>query len=147
MDASGFNLLLGIGIFAALVLAFAYCEKIQKRKRVAQCFGGRERLDGRDVYDTYFAGQGISPDVVIGVREVLESILQADLLGLRDSDDFSRNLSFFWAFDSMADIEVVKALEDRFAIRIDDAEARRTTTVRQLIELIQAKTIQAGLRY
>lgn len=145
MDASSFNLLVGIGVFAALVLAFAGREKEQKRKRLEQCFASRERLDAVAFYDSYFAAQGIPPEVVIGVREVLESILEADLSRLRDSDDFSRNLSFFWDFDSLADVYVVKALEDRFGISIDDAEASRTTTIRQLIELVHSKTACAGL--
>lgn len=144
MDASGFNLVAGIGVFALLIMGLAYCEKMRRRKLMAQRFAMRERLSGDAFYESYFTGQGISRDVVIGVREVLESILKADLSFLRDSDDFSRNLSFFWDFDSLADVEVVKALEDRFGIRIEDAEAHSTSTIRQLIELVHVKTTARG---
>lgn len=139
MDASGFTLLAGIGVFALLMLGLARLEKVRKRKLIEQRFGTRERLGGNTFYESYFAGRGIPRDVVIGVREVLECVLQADLSFLRDSDDFSRNLSFFWDFDSLADVEVVKALEDRFGISIDEAEARHTTTIRQLVEIVHAK--------
>lgn len=140
MDAYGFNLIAGIAVFAALVLGFACRERVQKRKLMAQRFGTRERLGGDAFYDKYFAEQGIPREVVVGVREVLESILRADLSFLKDSDDFSKNLSFFWDFDSLADVEVVKALEDRFGISIDSVEANDATTIRQLVQLVHAKT-------
>lgn len=70
---------------------------------------------------------------------MLQSILDTDIAFLRDSDGFSKSLSFFWDFDSMANVELVQALEERFRIRISDQEAESVKTVRQLIELVQRK--------
>jgi acyl carrier protein len=70
-------------------------------------------------------------------------VLDADLSFLKDSDDFSRNLSFFWDFDSMTNVELVQEIEKRFGIHISDQEAEATRTVRQLVDLVQAKRRQA----
>jgi acyl carrier protein len=58
---------------------------------------------------------------------------------LRSEDDFSRNLGFFWDFDSMAGVEIILALEERFQIKITDAEAEKTHTVSELVQLISGK--------
>ena len=136
---------LGVCALALLALGFVQHERTQKRRRLEQGFAAREKLGGSMFHERYFARQGIPSDVVAGVRDVLESALGADLSSLKDSDDLSRNLSFFWEFDSMADVEIVMALEQRFGIRIADSEAQRTTTIRQLVELVHAKTSARGV--
>ncbi len=75
----------------------------------------------------------------MGVKKLLEEQLDADLSRMVDSDDFSKNLSFFWNFDSMADVEVVCALEQKFKIKITDEEATNAQTVREIIELVWRK--------
>lgn len=114
-------------------------EKAKKLKTIADRFGSRELLAPDDFFDHYFAEPKYRREIVVGVREILEQILDSDLAFLRDSDDFSQNLSFFWDFDSMANVELVQAIEDRFKIKIKDNEATQTSTVRQLIDLVHAK--------
>ncbi|QTD43922.1 acyl carrier protein [Ottowia testudinis] len=114
-------------------------EKKRKTDKIADLFKDRPRLAPQQFYDSYFANQGYSERVVLGVREVMAKILGTDLSFLKDSDDFSQNLAFFWDFDSMANVELVQALEEHFAIRIEDLEAENTKTVRQLIDLVQSK--------
>ena len=75
----------------------------------------------------------------MGVKKVLEAQLDTDLSRMVDSDDFSNNLSFFWDFDSMADVEVVCALEQEFKIKITDEEAENSQTVREIVELVWRK--------
>ncbi len=58
---------------------------------------------------------------------------------LLTEDDFSQNLSFFWDFDSMANVEIVIAIEQHFQVKIADAEAEKTHTVSELVELVSSK--------
>ena len=117
----------------------ARAEKAQKLRTIADRFGSREPLAPDEFFHRYFPEPKYRREIVVGVRETLERILDSDLAFLRDSDDFSQNLSFFWDFDSMANVELVQALEHRFNIKIEDNEAEQTHTVRQLIDLVHAK--------
>ena len=58
---------------------------------------------------------------------------------LRAEDDFSKNLSFFWDFDSLADVEIVLAIQEHFRIEIPDSEAEQTHTVSELVQLVSGK--------
>jgi acyl carrier protein len=131
-------------VFGFAVLAFAIYVLVRlddhrKNRRIEAAFAGRERLSPELFYARFFADNGIPCHVVQGVREILEEQLGADMSRLTDKDDFSKNLRFFWEFDSMADVEIICALEDRFSIRIEDAEAERTRTVRDMIDLVCGK--------
>lgn len=131
-----------IGLLVLLLLARESVrrEKQKKDKLITEKFGDRKWLNPEGFYEAYFVSQGYSRDVVLGVREIMEKVLDADLSFLKDSDDFSKNLAFFWDFDSMANVELVQEVEQRFSIRISDHEAEATKTVRQLVDLVQAKT-------
>ena len=90
-------------------------------------------------YTSYFKGTGISKKVVDGVKQVLEEQLSADLSRLSAEDDFSKNLNFFWKLDSLADVEIIIALEEEFNIKIEDFEAEQTFTVRDIVNLVSGK--------
>ena len=117
----------------------ARAEKAKKLKTIEDRFGSRGSLAPDEFFERYFAEPRYRREIVLGIRETLEQILDSDLAFLRDSDDFSENLSFFWDFDSMANVELIQALEDRFKIKIEDDDAEQTKTVRQLIDLVHAK--------
>ncbi len=123
-----------IGIFA-----FARSEKTSREKKIEEAFAERPQRTPEEFYQTYFMTLGVPEDVVLGVREILEVQLDADLSRMIDADDFSKNLCFFWDFDSMADVEIVCALEARFEIKISDKEAENAVTVRDIVELVWNK--------
>ncbi|MFP3755811.1 Acyl carrier protein [compost metagenome] len=128
------------GIAVAVILAWTVRrESRAKERKISEAFAGRESLPSEALYDRYFLGLGIKPEVVLGIRKILEEQLGADMSRLRAEDDFSQNLSFFWDFDSMASIEIVLALEAHFQIRIADTEAEKTRTVSELVQLVSAK--------
>jgi len=110
-----------------------------KERKVQETFAGRESLTPEAFYERYFLGLGIAPEIVVGIRKILEEQLGVDMSRLRAEDDFSKNLSFFWDFDSMADVELVIAIEEHFQIKIADPEAEKTHTVSELVQLVSNK--------
>jgi len=132
------SILAGIVVVAFVVWSVRR-ESREKGKNVKEAFAGRESLTPEAFYDRYFLGIGVAPEVVFGIRKILEEQLGADMSRLRAEDDFSKNLSFFWDFDSMANVEIVLALEEHFQIKIADPEAEKTHTVSELVQLVSGK--------
>jgi acyl carrier protein len=128
-----------IVVIAVLVVTWSRYESLQRSKRIDAAFTGRESLAPEEFYDRYFKAKGIPRNIVEGVKTVLETQLSADLSRLSDVDDFSKNLNFFWEFDSMADVEIVCALEEHFGIKISDSEAQSACTVDDIISLVAVK--------
>lgn len=124
-------------LFLLISVFLATRENGRKQKAIENAFADREILSPERFHDRYFAD--IPKPIVFGVREVLEQYLDTDLSRVQDRDDFSENLQFFWDFDSMADIEIVMALEKRFGIHIEDSEAEEAKSVRDIVLLIQRK--------
>lgn len=135
---------LAVVAIVAIVVFVAWMVRRDARlqaKQLEEAFVGRESLTPQAFYDRYFLGLGIAPEVVFGIRQILEEQLGADLSRLQAEDDFSRNLSFFWDWDSLADVEILVAIEERFQIKISDAEAEKTHTVLELVQLVADKVV------
>lgn len=126
------------GVVASIAVLVAI-DIWRKKRKIEAAFMGRPSLRPEQFYEAYFKEKSVPLHVVVGIRSVLEEELDADMSRLVDTDDFSKNLSFFWAFDSMADVSVVCALEKRFGIKISDAEAEQTRTVADIVALVQSK--------
>jgi len=133
------QVLLLLAAFIVLALLLWRIEKRAKAKEIERAFAGRTPLDAETFYERYFQAKGIPPHVVTGVRRILEQELDADLSRLADEDDFSKNLRFFWHYDSMAGCVVLAALEKEFNIQISDAEAATMTTVRDIVQKVWEK--------
>ncbi len=115
-----------------------------RKKKFAAAFEGRDPLDEQMFYERYFQSRGAPADVVMKVRRILERVLRADLSRLKAEDDFTQNLSFFFQFDSMADVEIVVELEKEFGIKIADIEAEQTHTIEDIVELVWRKLDERG---
>jgi acyl carrier protein len=122
-----------------LLVALVRLDSLRRARKIEAAFAGREALSLEAFYEKYFRSQGVPLAVATGVRLVLEEQLSADLSRLRDTDDFSKDLAFFWDFDSLANVEIVCALEERFGIKISDEEAERAKTVSDIVHLVQTK--------
>jgi acyl carrier protein len=133
------SIVLLIAVIAVAAVLMGRWESRAKRRKLEEAFRGRRPLDERTFYETYFQSRGVPPAVVSRVRKILEEELEADLSRLSSKDDFQKNLSFFWQCDSMADVEVVVRLEEEFGITITDAEAGKTSTVEDLVNLVWLK--------
>lgn len=123
----------------ALVILAVRSKSRAKEKRAQEAFAGRESLTPEAFYNQYFLNRGVAPEIVIGIRQILEEQLGVDMSRLRAEDDFSKNLHFFWDFDSLADVEIVLAIEEHFQIKIADAEAEKTYTIFDLVQLVATK--------
>jgi acyl carrier protein len=130
-------LLLALGAVAAV--AFVRHEGVQKKKKMEAAFAGRPPLTAEDFYQQFFRAQGVPEEIVLGIRKVLEEQLGVDLSRLVASDDFSQNIGFFFEYDSMADVEIVCALEEEFSIKISDEEATSAKSIGDIVDLVWRK--------
>lgn len=133
------KILLGITIVVVLGIILVRLESWRKTRKIEIAFSGRQPIKPEQFYDRYFKAKEIPFYIVDGVRSILEERLSADMSRLADTDDFFKNLSFFWDFDSMADVEIVCALEEKFGIKIFDEEAEKTHTISEIVNLVYSK--------
>ena len=134
-----------IGVLVVIGIPIWIWQSRAKKKKIEDVFAGRLPLEERTFYETYFASRGVPFFIVKAVRQILEEELDADLSRLSAEDDFARNLSFFWNYESAAAVEIVVRLENEFNIKITDAEAERTTTIEGLINLVWFKIREKAL--
>jgi acyl carrier protein len=132
-----------LAIILLLLFVFAIplsmWENRARKKKLETAFAGRASLDEQTFYERYFRSRGVPADVVVKVRRILEDELDADLSRLAAEDDFSRNLSFFWEYDSLADVEIIMRLEEEFGIKIANDEAGQTKTIEDIVNLVWKK--------
>jgi acyl carrier protein len=129
-------------LFSAIAFPIWLYESWAKKRKFEAAFTGRDPLDEQLFYQQYFQSRGVPADVVIKIRRVLEEVLGADMSRLKADDDLTRNLSFFFQYDSLADVEIVERLEEEFSIKIADAEAEQTHTVEDIVTLVWLKLRQ-----
>ncbi|MET0855438.1 MAG: phosphopantetheine-binding protein [Telluria sp.] len=125
-----------------LCIVLARFESWHRDRKIEAAFKGRESLNPQQFYERYFETKGVPFHIVAAVRTILEDQLSVDMSQLRDNDDFTRELRFFWAFDSMASVQIVLALEQTFDIKIDDAESERSRTVSDIVFLVHSKIVE-----
>lgn len=130
-------------VIVLLVILFSAFDSRRYRRRIDKVFEGRESLTPEGFYEAFYKDKLIPECIVLGVIKILEDNLDADLSRLHVEDDFSKNLSFILEFDSLANVEIVMALEKRFSIKIENNEAERANTVGDIIELVASKLSNA----
>lgn len=133
-----------LGLILVLVLGIAvvvdtFWVRRSRKRQVEAAFAGRQRLTAEESSTQEFTDEEVLPDVIERVRKVLESELEADLTRLRSTDDFSKNLSFFADYDSLATVNILYALEEEFGISIEDEEAEKMVTFRDIVLTVSEK--------
>ena len=111
----------------------------QKQQELEAVFVGREPLDDHQLWERYFRQYDVTPETVAKIRQIFSKILEVDLSRIHETDDFSKELAFFWDFDSLADVELVEAMEELFGITITDAEAQAMKTLKDIVLTVHAK--------
>ncbi len=129
-----------LGVFFVVAVAIYYFWDEGKRKqKLEAAFIGRVPDDERTYFETYFEARGVPADVVRKIKHVLEDELEADLSCLRAEDDFAHNLNFFFEHDSLADVKIVTRLEEKFSVKITDAEAGAVSSIEGIVDLVWSK--------
>ncbi len=134
---------LSIAVIVAALILIAIPMAIRDRKirqrKIDAAFADRAPLDEPTFYSRYFMARGVPEFIVVQVRRILEDELGADLSRLSAEDDLTKNLSFFFEHDSLAGVAIVERLEEEFHIKISDAEATKTHTVKDIVNLVWIK--------
>jgi len=113
---------------------------LNPRKKLDRYLEERDSLAPDEFFERFFQDQGFDKEMILGIREVFESQLSYDFGKLRADDDFSKELRMIWDIDSMADVEIVMSLEERFNIEITSAESKELTTFRKIADIVKTKT-------
>ena len=127
-------------IILLLVILVLGCLKqrvknYQEDKQLKQAFFQREPLAHRDFYHYYFDNTNIPESVV----EILESYFNTELSRLKPSDAFYQELGFLFDSDSLADVDIICAIEEKFNINISDDDAKQIATLNDMIHVISNK--------
>jgi len=136
-----------VGIVVSIGILYGKRQSHQKKKKLEALFAGREPLNDADFYEAYFKVLGVTPEISSKVRKIFEETLNADFSKIKDTDDFSKEFAFFWAMDSMADVEIVIALEKEFGIKITDDEAQEMKTFRDVVLSINRKLNERDVQH
>ena len=131
--------IVAIAIVKILLPWIVRLERKKRKERTNIIFQGLESIDAQSFYERYYRDKGIEIQIIKGIREVLEKVLDADMSRIQPGDDFTKNLKYYFDSDSMADVEIVVGIEKTFEIKIADEEAQRTKTIDDLIMLVKEK--------
>lgn len=77
---------------------------------------------------------------VESLRAIIADHLAVDVSAVRDDASFAKDLGA----DSLDVIELAMRFEERLNIRIDDHETESCETVRDALDLVQSKMMQAA---
>lgn len=81
------------------------------------------------------------------MREVFSEELKMNLNGLLADDDLSKDYSVLWDIDSMANVNIIVALEEHYSIDITDAEAEVMRSLRDVIRTVTSKILKNQQQY
>lgn len=131
-----------IVLILVLVLLTVLCswksdQRIQEE--LTTLFSGRPDRGEDDYYDKFFGGSDVPRDVVSGIRAIFSEHVGVDLSALEADDDFSKEYSIIWDLDSLADVEIIIAIEEKFDVEISGGEASEITTIRGIAESVANK--------
>nr|BAM62596.1 acyl carrier protein [uncultured microorganism] len=122
-----------------ILFAWGYLSNKNTKRKFDELFFGRpERSDG-EYYENFYDGADIPADVVTKVRQIFSEQIGIDLSALEPDDDLSGDYSLIWEMDSMADVEIIIAIETEFDIKITDAEAAEMRSLHTIFEVVSAK--------
>jgi acyl carrier protein len=108
------------------------------KRRAKRLLATRRALNSTAFGRTYFGESDRRASVAAEVREVLAEHVPYSLEGLAPDDAFVRDLRMD-ELDSMSTVELVLGLEQRFGIKIPDAEAQRILTFRELVDYLEQR--------
>ena len=125
-------------LFVLVVACIANPDK-KTRARLNDLLSSKPERNDQDYFDEFYSGSDVSEEVVSKIRYIFCEQTGIALKSLEPDDDLSGDYSLIWALDSMADVEIVIALEQEFGIEISDAEASSMKSIRDISVIITSK--------
>lgn len=118
------------------MLAKIHQRLMRHQREIDAIFGRREPLNDGDFYAKHFPMRDVAEEVVSGVRQELLALrglpIPVDMRLVQPEDRFAAALQF----DSLLDVELLCAIERRFAVSLTDADIRTVVTVADLMRLV-----------
>jgi acyl carrier protein len=127
-------IVVGILFFGAL-----FNPDKKTKSKLAELFSDRPKRTNNDFYSSFFTDSKITPDIVSKIRDIFREQFYVDLDALEADDDFSKDYSLIWELDSLADVEIIIALEQEFDIEFNDGEASQMHSIRSIAEAVADK--------
>jgi acyl carrier protein len=137
----------GVVVIDAKIAAFAVAlllvsglfvtHHLRRTRRLRQTLAGREPVPAVDFGSRYYT-DATAAEAGRFVVATLQELTGYELTGVLPSDRIVADLDLD-ELDSLAAVEVITAVEARFAIDISDEEAIRTKTIHDFVELVVAK--------
>ena len=109
------------------------------KRRLGELFADRPERDEDQYHTDFFADTDIPQYVVTTIRAIFSEQIGVDLSLLEPDDDLSKDYSLIWDLDSMADVEIILALEEEFDIKITDGEASGMRSIRSIASVVTSK--------
>jgi acyl carrier protein len=126
-------------VITILIGSFFVGGDVAAKRKLNQLFSGREAKTEDQFYERFFLNSEVPHSVVAKVREIFQEQIPFDLSMLEADDDLSEDFNVIWNLDSMADVEIVIALEKDFDIKITDDEATAMKTFRAVVDAVWQK--------
>lgn len=126
-------------IIFALVVSYFNPETRQSNAKLQHLLEERPKRSHEDYRAVFFTQSDVTLEIIEVIRDIFDDQFGLDLRGLESDDDLSAEYSVIWDMDSMADVEIVVALEKTFGIEIANGEAAELRSLRMIAELVAAK--------
>lgn len=128
-------------LIIAAIIAFGIFTNPDKetKRRLGELLANRPERDEVQYQTDFFADADIPKHVVTTIRNLFSEQIGVDLSLLEPDDDLSKDYSLIWDLDSMADVEIILALEEEFDIEISDGEAASMRSIRSIASVVTSK--------
>ena len=124
-------------LMVAAAIALVVLYEWQARRKLKARLQERIQLTPREFGNWYFPDP-LEAEVAAFIRNTLQDITFTDLEGLEPEDRFIEDLHVE-EIDSLALVELVTEIEEKYEVHIAPEEARQAKTVVELVQLVARK--------
>lgn len=112
-------------------------QRVSSRQKIRKQFSSRPPLTPKEFAIEFFPPE--QKEIAEKVMGVFQRQFPLDLSGIRPDDAFGKELKLLFDLYSTADIEILMRLEETFGIIIEDPEAEKIMTLREMVDLVSKK--------
>lgn len=127
---------------AALAVA-AFLQERAKRRRAEHRLAQRPQLTSKQFAEMHFGESALRAALAAELRDMLGRHVPFALEGMGPDDAFVRDLRID-DFDSLASVEFLLHVEERFGIKVPDKVAKSMRTFRELVDYLALRVRGAG---